>query len=312
MYPIKLEVNRPLSNAERSKRLDQKLKNSIFLNHNLSIVSLNSTYLETADKYYPSRGWFTLIVILVFIVLLYPTILMPDMMLSSSGLLFPLIFMCLFLIFLLLKDSFGYTYSPIRFNRKTGMVYVFNRKGKVETFPWNDIFFCIGKFSPAIMSLPEFDIRGHILDKEQKKVLHSFELGVSSGTKDEVLAHWELIRSYMEDGPEVVAPAIDFCLPIIGNRAGSKFELLYCFGIWIWEGAPRWLLVLLSPMVFVFGLSRCLAMRTSKVPHWPKDVEDACSIENNDPIVIDAKNNQTWTWTHGWFKKKLPEVMGNK
>ena len=34
-----------------------------------------------------------------------------------------------------------------------------------------------------------------------------------------------------------------------------------------------------------------MASRTSKIPVWPKEVEDACAIEPGDPYVKDWRNN---------------------
>lgn len=39
------------------------------------------------------------------------------------------------------------------------------------------------------------------------------------------------------------------------------------------------------------GLARWLAMRTSKVPRWPAEVEAASPIEPNDPYIKDARSN---------------------
>ena len=45
------------------------------------------------------------------------------------------------------------------------------------------------------------------------------------------------------------------------------------------------------PMNFVFALGRWIAMRTSKVPVWPADVEATCAIDSGDPFAIDASIN---------------------
>ena len=32
-----------------------------------------------------------------------------------------------------------------------------------------------------------------------------------------------------------------------------------------------------------------LANRTSKIPHWPADIEAECQIDPNDPYIVDAQ-----------------------
>ena len=48
-----------------------------------------------------------------------------------------------FLFFFLKTDSFTYTHAPMRFNRKTRMVHVFQIKANAEVLsvPWDEIYF---------------------------------------------------------------------------------------------------------------------------------------------------------------------------
>lgn len=303
MHPIKLEINRPLSNAERNNRLIQKLKKKNPLNHNLSVICLNSTYLETVDKYYSGRGWITFACLFLLSLVTAAVISRFNFIFSYFGLSALAIGLYTLILFYFIKDSFNYAYAPIRFNRKTQMVHVFMRNGKVLSAPWKDIFFCITSYSPALMAVNELDIKGHILDESGKKVLNSFELSVHDVSEDDLLSHWEFIRRYMEDGVDEVKSTVDFCLPVEGRWAGFKFEFQYCIAYSTWCGMSFWGNILTLPYLLPKGLFRSIFMITSRRPKWPDEIEKVCEVDINDPVNLTAKDNLPWTWKSGWFRK---------
>jgi hypothetical protein len=47
----------------------------------------------------------------------------------------------------------------------------------------------------------------------------------------------------------------------------------------------------LSPAFLLFSLGRVIAMWTSQIPKWPQEVEDACTVEPNDPYARDWRMN---------------------
>lgn len=52
-----LKVNRPLSRNEQQHRLSVKKSCSNKPHYELSLIKLNSTYVECVDKWYSMRGW---------------------------------------------------------------------------------------------------------------------------------------------------------------------------------------------------------------------------------------------------------------
>jgi hypothetical protein len=60
-------------------------------------------------------------------------------------------------------------------------------------------------------------------------------------------------------------------------------------------------LVFIFPILFVlvlvfFSLPRYMAMLTSKIPVWPKEIEAQCQIAEDDPYRLDESNNSTTPW----------------
>ncbi|EGD03646.1 hypothetical protein B1M_15475 [Burkholderia sp. TJI49] len=56
------------------------------------------------------------------------------------------------------------------------------------------------------------------------------------------------------------------------------------------NGQPIWQ-ILLSPIFFVTSLGRWFAMRTSKIPVWPAEIEAECTVDSFDPYLRDASRN---------------------
>lgn len=192
-------------------------------------------------------------------------------------------------IFILWIEWFRWTHYPVRLNRINQTVYTFGIKGDIQVIPWRDIFF--KTFTPVTDdALTVRWITGLILDEAREKVMGSFNLGSQVETEEELFAQWEFFRSYMEDGPESVVHAVEVCMPIT-NKRETYFQglnrLLAHF-----EGSVRWIMF---PFCFLVSIGRWIAMRTSRVPKWPKEIEDACTIDPHDPFVRDASTNPPHT-----------------
>jgi len=93
----------------------------------------------------------------------------------------------------------------------------------------------------------------------------------------------------MEEGPEAVAHQVQFCMPLDGRkesiRIGIERMLANIAGVYV----PIYLLML--PLCAVFSLSRIFAVRTSKIPEWPKAVEADCNVEIDDPFAISGNQS---------------------
>jgi hypothetical protein len=309
---VKFKVNRPLSEREREERLDVKRRLDQKLAYQLSVTRLNSTYLETADKFYGWRGFLT------FIVGLGSGLLVVALGLLAWGVskatLAELIeFAWLFLlativltsalvlaVLFLRKESFAFTHYPIRFNRKNRTVYVFRHNGTVLEAKWDNIFFTLGR-GMYLSGKPELDIRAHILDADGTTVRETFALGTHTSELDFIQGYWELIRRYMEDGPQAISPTVEFFMPIVDRKETVKFSL---YRVWAHDWFNFVTLVLFFPLAIPVWLGRLFAMHTSKIPEWPAEVEAACRIEPGDPFERDARHNPPDMLDFRWGRKE--------
>ncbi len=104
--------------------------------------------------------------------------------------------------------------------------------------------------------------------------------------KESGKGYWEFIRRYMEDGPASVIDIITGCLPIKDQKetlAFSYHRLAFSLGS------------AFSPFMIMYYLmdypGRMLAMHYSKIPQWPREIEEQCPVEPNDPYFKDASSN---------------------
>ena len=197
---------------------------------------------------------------------------------------------------LLRKESFAYTHYPMRFNRKDRMVHVFRPNGTVLSVPWNKIYFTLGH----LPQWNEWEVRGHVMAPDKITVLETFALSyvgslsaadVKPGNtnfsqQDYVRGHWEFIRRYMEDGPQAVSGQVQFCMPVAERHESFMVGVERVFANV--AGANFVLYWILFPLCLVVSLCRFIAMRTSKIPQWPQDIEASSAIEDGDPYAIEG------------------------
>ncbi|AWH87247.1 DUF6708 domain-containing protein [Limnobaculum parvum] len=312
-----LRANEIEGRYSQYKKVKLETLGTTFLDAGYSTVRLNSSYLETADREYDDRGTDTFTVLVVSLVLLigggalackmyitgydYNAFLSDIPYIALVMVIFT--FVLLMTVLLAMKDIFSYTHYPIRFNRKTRMVHLFLRKGirkrEVVSVPWDEIIFCSDKFM-YMLGANQWGISGHILSKDKAQVEQTFQLGYSSFLKPMVDSYWEFIRRYMEEGPEAVKDAIPFYIPVEKRKETFKEGFVHLFA----PGNPRGIFSLSGVfMAFIHStsaLGRFVAMKTSKIPVWPQEIEEQCQIEPSDPINLSAENNPTWTWRKGW------------
>lgn len=299
-------ANRPLTDKERERRLLQKQRLDVKESDDLSAIRFNATYMEVVDKWFAWRGIMTTtsLVAITGVVVFWGAVIMlvmekPDILLSDGDgwLLFGgmTVISAPFLLLMgwfLKTDAFRFTHYPIRLNRKTKTVHVFRTDGTVLSTPWNDLFFCI-----AALPQNNWEIQGHVLDKDGVTVKETFAFpatGTGAADRDQLPRYWEFVRRYMEDGPQSVAKHVEYCLPIADQR--ERFT----DGFHRMHGQAHALVVpiLIAVLLFLYILpypGRWLAMRTSKLPVWPKEIEDACVIDPNDLFRKDATMNQPIT-----------------
>lgn len=307
LFP-KYKVNRPLSEKEVKHRLMQKQRLNVEPHFQLCVIQMNSTFLESVDKWYGWRGslllfmlpatsiplWFMVAMISLAVAEADGWRLQPydiEILSITAVLTVPAILAGLWI---LRKDCFSFTHYPIRFNRKKRLVHVFHTDGTVSTTSWDEIYFTLGHMK----GLHEWEVRGHILEPNTSTIRSTFALsytgplnsndidpGLSGPSKfDFIRSHWEFIRRYMEDGPEAVSSQVQFCMPLDGRRESIRVGTERVFANF--ASVPLLLCVVTWPFCALISVFRIFAMRTSKIPVWPDDVEKDCKIEVDDPYAI--------------------------
>lgn len=298
------KVNRSLTPAEKKLKMNQGNPRKVkYFNCGESVIRLNSTCLETTDKFYKQKGidngwWVIASIIMLSLVII--GVARGIQLISSEGYMPLLRVLLLDTVFLgtlvftgriVLKEWFTWTHYPIRFNRKNQMVYIFRTDGTVLSVPWKEIYFTQDK-EPG--PLREWCIRGHIIDKDKETVLETFSLGICEN-KESLPEYWEFIRCYMEeDLVAELAELVVICPPIENRKEGYLFglqNLIYMDSRFGWIYFPFKL-----PLQLEASVCRYIASQTSKIPRWPQDVLDACRPDADDPVNVSAANNPKDMW----------------
>lgn len=304
---------RVLTEQERSHHLTQKARLALEPHYQLSVIKMNSTFLESVDKWFAWKGLITAVSLFIiflfahgFVALGFDTGPTPWGEMSAdekieqvffSSVIFLISFLLIALgTWALRKESFSYTHLPIRFNFKTKMVHVFRADGSVLSAPWGEIFFTLGH----LPFMNDWEVRGHILEPDNITIRESFALSYSGSispadiaakadsisSADFVRAHWEFVRRYMEDGPQSVSSQVQFCMPIDKKKESVRISLERTFANI--SGAPIPIFIMLIPYCTIAFLFRLIAVRTSKIPVWPDEIEASSKVEPDDPFAIEG------------------------
>lgn len=303
------KINRHLTDGERDSILEKTEVSSSSAVDWISVVKINSRYLELVDRWYPVKGsaaWqggmLVLPCLIAIVFLLFIAV--------DKGGIGAWMFFCLassVLLFFVWAgwrgmrfDLFRSTHYPIRLCRKERKVYVFRPGESVLEASWDDIVVCVTE-----NKLPLFDnsvdIRAHVLGEDGETVVSTFTLGYPyMGSEEDALQLWEYIRRYMEDpdGVENSYHLTKLCPPIDGRREGLLFGIVRTFAPAANHMAIQ---LILSPVAALNVLGRWLAMYTSKVPRWPEEIEAVCQIDPDDPYQKDWRSNGKYDfWELGW------------
>lgn len=297
-------VDRPLDERDRKHRLlqDSRIEGPAPYS-DLSVIRLNSTYLEIVDKYYGWKGWAgfmsgamaLMLVSFSFAILVTGVGHFRDGDLGSLlfGVVWAVVFMSMAAlgIFLFRFEWAYYTHYPIRLNRKTQMVHVFRRDGSVLSVPWSEVFFTLDHDAGF------WGIRGHVLEADRETVKETFALGTFATVKAPepmrmLHAHWEFFRRYMAEGPEAVASHVKQALPIDGRRESFRVGYEALASHFRHPSALGAVISVLGwPIIAVSSLGRWVAMRISKIPQWPDEIKAVNVVADDDPYRIDSRIN---------------------
>lgn len=291
----KFKVNRPLNDEERALKLDQNKRLDIRPEHQLSVIRLNSTFLEIVDVYFSWKGAATLAALsgmVVSIVVAAVLVGAPaDAFDTEQGHWLNVLAASLFglacfsgFAWLAHFECFRHTHYPMRFNRKTRKVHVFRVDGTVLTADWDKLYFCLGRcYQPK-----NWTIQGHVLADDRRTVLETFSLpewGVGDADRELLKHMWEYVRRYVAEGPADLIEQTPVVLPIASRRESFWFGWHRTHAIWS--------LILLPAYLFIYP-GRWIAIRTSKIPVWPAEIEAQCVVKPDDRYVRDASTNPAW------------------
>ena len=180
---------------------------------------------------------------------------------------------------------------PIRLNRQTQMVHVFRKNGTILSVPWSEVFFTLDQDARF------WEIRGHVLRADGNTVEETFALGTISaflsvkGTRA-LQGYWEFFRRYMAEGPESVMKYVKQALPVDGKRESFRVGYEVLTSYFHSSTAVGTILRIIDwPITAVSSLARWLAMRISKIPRWPAEIEAVNVVTADDPYHIDARIN---------------------
>jgi len=298
----KYKVNRPLTDDEVYRHLPQNKPSSskpLYQSQSSKmtpVIRMNSTYLECADKFYFIKGhWSATQIFLLgaFLVAFYylGLILVFEQKEYKWALLFLSFFALLIYITIkgILKECFSYTHYPIRFNRKTQKVHVFRHNGTVMTEDWKKLYFTLNK---SITELT-WEVIGHRMDEDGKTVLETFGLPYRESMERNqplIWSFWEFVRRYMEE-PEELTPLADQIRSVL-DIADEKEGFLFGWYRAFFEPGPeaKYLFFIWGPISFAIAIGRMIAIRTSKIPRWPAEIEAECQIEPDDPNLRDSQH----------------------
>jgi hypothetical protein len=301
-------INRQLTDEELNNQLHVKNKLDVDPLGQLNVIRINSIFIETADKFYRTKGLLTSGMTCIGMLFIFASLFMGFgsiydafyrditnpvgafcaglfVVIGSSV----MVFICYWLF---MQDTFAWTHYPIRLNRNTRMVHAFRIGGSVLSIPWDDVFFTLAR-AQKLTGIQFWKVSGRVLDKDGITVKDNFSFGYESNVQENVLEFWEFLRRYMEEGPQGLPEKLVYCPPIHDRREPVRFGLWF---MWMDLNGQRIGQISMLPFTLFNWLGRMVAMRTCKIPQWPKEIEETCTIEPNDPYVKDWRSNPELTW----------------
>ena len=290
-------VNRPLTREEHRRHLKQKEPSCSKPWYQLSVIKMNSTYLECVDKFYGEKGILTALAIFGLVTMLgvlsiglfYTISDWPKIAPSEKEKIFligPVAIIISLAVtalwgYTLKKESFQYNHYPMRFNRKTRKVHVWRQDGTVMTEDWDKLF-----FTTTPNKKNTWSVQGHRMAADGETVLETFCLPWSGELDDpNMFSQWEFVRLYMEEGPENLVDQVKWVLDIDEKRESfyhgfQRLQADFLIGV-------SFFAITIAPVNFLFAIGRWFANQTGKVPYWPKEIDAQCVIAPDDPYIRD-------------------------
>ena len=313
-WKFRYKTDRPLTEEERALRFNQKTTSDAPPMDFLSVIKLNSNYIELVDRWYPITGFLTWLggAALLFALAVEAAIVWAffHAPLGSTterwallAALTPMtIALAVVAVLAMRVEAFRWTHHPIRLNRQTRRAHVFRQDGTVLTVPWDELFITLGT-AQAPLTGTTYDLRAHVLYPDGVTVRESFSLGyIFPSTTESMDKFWAFLQPYMEapDGVERTFNHLKggLLMPVDGRKEGWRWSVVRTFA----PGWPYpWTLLLLCVPLGLNAVGRMFAMWTSKVPRWPEEVERASELEAGDPYVLTWRDNAPLGWWELWY-----------
>jgi len=273
--------NRPLTEYERRADVRQ-FDSSTFTPIDKGIISIDDDCLEYVDRHFRYRGWafmgasvFISLGVIFIVAMFHATVSLVDRVgpldsgdtFAIAGLIALVLGLLAFIFWkLLLRDVLRYQYYPLRFDRREMKIHIFTGgRDKAMSVPWKDVKFVIGRDKPIG---PDegftYDLRGLVMRGDQ--VVHTFAVGSDSGPDPAItLAHWEMIRRFMEEGRS----ALPFPPLQLYTSVEPSFRNAFIIHV---SSAGAGLMWIALPLTLPWALFRFLAMKLCRKPVWPASI----------------------------------------
>ncbi len=290
------------SEAFKRERLKQKQHAGYEPRTLGGVVSFNENYMDVVDWAYQKVGppevfWIfgMLYMPMSALRMVVDFILNPWSADLYVGGLWSLVFVCLltapffFWFGRILYYTFtGYTYYPVRLDRKNQMVHVFHHGGEdgVRSYRWNDITFGLVGGGAQQRSFVQGVTAGYV--RRDYDHYDYFRLGVMSPSEDDMRGQWEYFRRYMEEGPDSL-PEPEILLPIDGKRESFRLGAQLC---WFMGGPFLSMAIFFAPLTVPGSFVRWFIMHvTRRVPRWPQHIIDQCPVSPHDKYAYKPRKS---------------------
>jgi hypothetical protein len=191
-----------------------------------------------------------------------------------------------------INDYFGYVDAPVRFDRTRGKVYIWtSRKAGPLELDWDSIKpvaqsasappYQFNSFQSVL--LVDEDANGDV--RFEGRLPRIAQVGGAVLDKAHTLAAYEFVRVFMERGPQALPPVKEHLAWRHGVRSFVDIMGLIKGMIRDWPTKPKadrsigmlvfgvTAMTFAAPMFWPLQLSQGIALRTTRIPHWPEKYE---------------------------------------
>jgi hypothetical protein len=280
------------------------------INHNFSVVQMNSSFIEFINKEYIWIGKSFIYSFLIGIPVLVMSIFFIYMIFFDYGEIDYIMWFGAISIFiaslyilitmlqpLMSKELFKPLYNSIMLNRKNKVV-TFHENNEFLRLQLSDLYFDIVQ-SQGVVGLSLYELHAYILDGEVIK--YDIQLGTPNIHKDYIEGFLLFIKTYVEQGPE----PLYYRKGIDDPEQDYKSKLTYCYDIQekkesfkqSWQTVfinhfqtPLYALIFAVPEFLRF-FGRRITVVFSKPFYWSEALKKEHAVDENDPYSVTAKDN---------------------